>query len=243
MRRVALVTGGAVRIGGALSLGLAEAGYDVVVNYHSSGGAAREVVRRVEAMGRRAVAVQADVSRPDEVRGLADDVREVFGRLDLLVNSAATFHATPLLEIEEREWDQVMGVNLKGPFLTVQALAPLLREARGMVLNIVDLGAFEPWTRHPHHAVSKAGLLHLTRIMARVLAPAVRVNAIAPGTVLPPEEMDREARARDEERTPLGAVGSPEDVVRTALFLAGSPFITGEVVVVDGGRGLGKGEG
>lgn len=238
MRQVALVTGGAVRVGRAITLGLAEAGYDMVVAYHASEGAAGEVVRRVEALGRRIVAVQGDLSEAGAVDGLAAAVRSTYGRLDLLVNSASLFRAMPYDEVDEEEWDRVMAVNLKAPFLVVRATSDLLEASGGCVINLLDLSAYRPFARYPHHSVSKAGLLQLTRVMARGLAPRVRVNAIAPGTVLPPEDADREDLERDRRKTPLGRLGSPEDVVRTVLFLAGSSFLTGEVIVVDGGRHL-----
>lgn len=240
MGKVALVTGGAVRVGRALSLGLAEAGFDLLVHFHTSEGPAREVARRVEALGRRALPVRCDLSDPEDVGAMAAAAEAGYGRLDLLINSAATFRRGSLLDLTVEEWDAVMAVNLRGPFLVVQKLAPLLRAAGGTVLNVLDLSAFEPWTAYPHHAVSKAGLLQLTRVMARALAPRVRVNGIAPGTVLPPDDFGREDLERERARTLLGTLGSPEDVVRTALFLAASPFITGEVVVVDGGRRLGR---
>lgn len=239
MRKVAVVTGGAVRLGRAITLGLAETGYDLLIHYNSSAGPARETARRVEALGRRAVTVQADLSAGVGARRLADAARDAFGRLDLLVNSAATFVEADLMQVDEEQWDQVMNVNLKGPFLTVQATAAMLKACRGSVVNLVDLSAFQPWTRYPHHSVSKAGLMHLTKILARVMAPYVRVNAIAPGAVLPPDDFSDDERRRELERTPVGELGTPDDVVRTVLFLAGSPFMTGEVVVVDGGRGLG----
>jgi len=242
MARVALVTGGAVRLGRALSLGLAEAGFNVVVHYHTSEAAAREVARRVEALGRRAVTVGADIGNPDQIPRLADAVEQEFGRLDLLVNSAASFRRGSFAEIDVQEWDEVFAVNLRGPFLLVQRLAPLLRKSGGSVVNIVDLSAMEPWVGRPHHAVSKAGLLHLTRVMARVLAPDVRVNAIAPGTVLPPADFDPAALERERERTLLRTLGSPEDIVRTTLFLAESAFMTGEVITVDGGRSIDRPE-
>jgi pteridine reductase len=238
LRKVALVTGGAVRVGRALSLGLAEAGYDVVVHFHESEQAARAVALKVEALGGRATHVGGDLSRGADAERVVAAGAEAFGRLDLLVNSAASFDAAPLLEVDEERWDRVMALNLKGPFLTVRAAAPMLRQARGSVVNMLDLSAFQPWVDYPHHAVSKAGLLHLTRIMARALAPDVRVNAIAPGTVLPPEDFDDRARRRERARTLVGELGTPQDVLRTVLFLAASPFITGEVVVVDGGRSL-----
>jgi pteridine reductase len=237
--KVALITGGAVRIGRAIAMGLAEAGYDVVLSYHSSASAARSVSEDVQALGRRCEVVEGDVADAADVTRIADEVRRTFGRLDLLVNNASIFRSEPLMEVEEAEWDRVMGVNLKGPFLMVQATADLLAESRGSIVNLVDLSAFQPWVEHPHHAVSKAGLLHLTRVMARALAPRVRVNAIAPGAVLLPDDYDEGMRERSRNRSSLGTLGSPEDVVRTVLFLDASPFITGEVVVVDGGRLLG----
>jgi len=226
-------------VGRAISLGLAEAGFDVLVNHHASPGDAQDVVDRIEALGQRAVAVQGDVSTSDGVERVAAVLRERFGRLDLLVNNASLFQPRRLLEVEEEEWDRVMAVNLKGPFLMLKATADLLDQAEGTVVNLVDLSATQPWTEYAHHAVSKAGLLHLTRVMARAMAPRVRVNAIAPGSVLPPDDADEAYRQRSRRAAALGTLGTPEDVVRTVLFLHRSPFITGEVVVVDGGRSLG----
>jgi pteridine reductase len=237
-RKVALVTGGAVRVGRTLSLGLAEAGYDVVVHYHSSAAPAREVARRIGELGRQELLVAGDLASATDVTALAHAVVERFGRLDLLVNSAASFEQANLLEVEAEDWDRVMGVNLRGPFLLVKETAALLAESRGAVVNILDLGAIQPWTLHPHHAVSKAALLHLTRVLARVMAPHVRVNAVVPGTVLPPDDHSAAARERERARTPVGRLGAPEDVLRAVLFLAASPFISGEALVVDGGRSL-----
>ena len=236
--KVALVTGGAIRIGRAISLGLARAGFDVVVNYRSSSVEARSLEAEILALGRRCLVVQADVASEDQVVALASAIDSEFGRLDLLVNSASVFHAANLLEVSTDEWDHVMAVNLRGPFLTVRSMAAPLQAASGSVVNIVDVSALEPWTAYPHHSVSKAGLLHLTKVMARALAPAVRVNAIAPGSVLLPEGTDDIERERLREKTLVGHIGDPEDVVRTVLFLERSPFITGELIVVDGGRSV-----
>jgi pteridine reductase len=233
-----LVTGGAVRVGRALSIGLAEAGFDVVVNFHTSAGPAREVERKIADLGRRALLAPGDVSEAADVRRIATDVEREFGRLDVVVNNASTFQARPAMEIDEAEWDEVMGVNLKGPFLLAQATAPLLGASRGSIVNILDLSAIQPWTEYPHHSVSKAGLLHLTRVLARALAPRVRVNAVAPGTVLPPADHTPERVEQERRKTPLGTTGTPQDVVRTVLFLQGSPFITGEMILVDGGQHL-----
>lgn len=238
MQKVALITGGAVRVGRAITLGLAEAGYDVVIVYHTSAAEARAVADSVRQLGRVALVVRGDVSVAEDIEAISQHLRDEFGRLDLLVNNASLFQSASLLDVQEREWDRVMAVNLKGPFLMVKATADLLTEANGRVVNLIDLSAFKPWVEHPHHAVSKAGLLHLTRVMAQALAPAVRVNAVAPGTVLLPESYDEDAGRQSRERSALGTLGSPEDVVRTILFLERSPFITGEVIVVDGGRML-----
>jgi pteridine reductase len=237
-RKVALVTGGAVRVGRAIVLGLAEAGYDVAVHYHSSSTAAREVEHRIVELGRKAVLIEGDLGDPVGVEQVAAAVEQRCGRLDLLVNSASSFEEADLLQIDAAQWDRVMAINLRGPFLLVRATAALLKASHGTVVNILDLSALEPWTHHPHHSVSKAALLHLTRILARVLAPEVRVNAVAPGTVQPPEHLGPDFYEREKRHTPLGRLGSPEDVLRAVLFLAASPFVTGELIVVDGGRSL-----
>ncbi len=234
--RVALVTGGARRLGRALSLGLARAGADVVVNHHASPQEAAETADAIRSLGRRALAVRADVGRGEEVDRLVREARAAMGRLDVLVNNASTFHEAPLEALPEEAWDRTMAVNLKGPFLLARAAAPLLREHGGAIVNLADLSAFQPWPSFAAHSVSKAGLVHLTRVLARALAPAVRVNCIAPGTVLPPDDCTPEQLRESWEGTPLKRIGSPEEVVRALLFLLGSDFATGEVLVLDGGR-------
>ncbi len=237
--KVALVTGGARRVGRSIALDLAEAGADVVVNYFRSAQEAERTVADIVALGRRAIAVRADVSLASDVDALVRRVADTFGRLDILVNSASTFESAPLLAIDEAAWDRVLGVNLKGPFLLTRASVPLLRgHGGGVVINIADLSAFQPWPNYAHHSVSKAGLVHLTRVLARALGPDIRVNAIAPGTVLPPDDSTAEDLRRQRERTVLMRLGSPEDVNRAVRFLIESDYVTGEVVVVDGGRML-----
>ena len=226
-------------MGRALSLGLARAGYDVVVHYHSSASAARDVSSRIQQLGRRALAVGCDLGDPAAVEHVADAARKEFGHLDLMVNSAASFEHADLLDVDAEAWDRVMALNLRAPFLLVRASVDLLRASKGTIVNLLDLGAVHAWTHRPHHAVSKAGLLHLTRILARALAPDVRANAVALGSVLPPEDLGKDTAEFERRRTPLRRTGSPEDVVRTVLFLAASPFITGEMIVVDGGMSLG----
>ena len=237
MNPVALVTGGGVRVGRAIALSLAGSGYDLLIGYNKSPAQSARVARDVRDAGRRAHTVRSDLSREADIARLARAAADRYGRLDLLVNSASTFAPGDLLEVTAEEWDAVMAVNLRAPFLLVRETAPLLRAARGAVVNIVDLSALHPWTTHPHHSVSKAALLHLTRVMARRLAPEVRVNAVAPGFVLPPESYSAEKIERVRRRVPMGRVGAPEDVAGAVRLLARARYVTGEVVVVDGGLG------
>lgn len=232
--RTALVTGAARRLGRVLALALADAGADVVVHYRTAVADAQRTADDIVARGRRAVAVQGDVARQADVQRIIDAAQHGFGRLDILVNSASLFERRPLLDITEAEWDRVLAVNLKGPFMLAQAAAPLLRPAGGVIINMLDLSALQPWPSFAHHAVSKAGLLHLTRVLARALAPEVRVNAIAPGTVLPPERHAGE----DGEHRLAPRAGEPGDVVAALLYLIRSDFVTGESLIVDGGRML-----
>ena len=239
-RRVALVTGGAVRLGRAISLGLAEAGFDLVVHYRASVGPARDLAEKVAALGREAVLADGDLREEDAAASTVQVAWETFGRLDLVVNSAASFRRGSLLDHDAEEWDAVMDLNVRAPHLVVRAAAPMLRESRGSVINILDLSAFQPWTRHPAHAVSKAALAHLTRVQARALAPEIRVNAVAPGAVLPPEGEAPEHLEKLRDMTPLGHLGDPEDVVGAVRYLADASYVTGQILAVDGGRLLGS---
>ena len=235
-QRVALVTGGAVRIGRALSLGLAGEGFDLVVSHRSSAHEGISLQEEVSAKGRRCVLVHADLAEPEAASSIIEATRTAFGRLDLLVNSASSFEARPLLDIDADQWDAVMSVNVRAPHLLVRAAADLLLRSKGSVVNIVDLAAFQPWTDRPHHAVSKAALVHLTKVQARALAPDVRVNAVAPGSVLRPQGWAEDDWQEIARRAPLGRPGTPQDVVQAVLYLARADFVTGQVLLVDGGR-------
>jgi len=239
IQRVALVTGGAARLGRAITLGLAEAGYDVFVHYRSSRADAEDVARAVESLGRHCVLFQADLAEPATPAAVVEAARAAYGRLDLLVNSAASFDARALADVDARAWNEVMDLNVRAPHLLVRAAAPLLAASRGAVVNLLDLSAFQPWTEYAAHAVSKAALAHLTRVQARALAPDVRVNAVAPGAVLPPDDYPPERLEALRARTPLGRLGTPQDVVAAVVFLAQARFVTGQILAVDGGRSLG----
>jgi NAD(P)-dependent dehydrogenase (short-subunit alcohol dehydrogenase family) len=236
--RTALVTGGGHRIGRALVLALAREGADVAIHYHKSAGPAEATAREVEALGRRAVVLGADLSDAAAAESLPARAVEALGRLDVLVNSASSFESASLLEVTADDWDRVMALNLRAPFLLTRAASPHLAAVEGVVINVADLSGVQAWPAFPHHGVAKAGVIHLTRVAARTLGPAVRVNCIVPGTVLPPDDYTDEQVAASIERTVLKRVGEPRDVEEAMLFLIRSDFATGSIVVVDGGRML-----
>lgn len=237
---VALVTGGARRIGRAIALALGRAGFEVIVHYRESRDDAVATVRDLEAAGAKAWMMRADLLRMAEIEGLFGSVAESCGRLDLLVNSASCFYATPLGSVREEQWDELVGSNLKAPFFCAQLAAPLLAASgRGQIVNVVDAAATRPFPAYLPYSAAKAGLLALTHGLARALAPKVRVNGVAPGPVLMPEEFDAAQRDKAVAATLLKRAGSPEDVARTVLFLATGPdYLTGAVIPVDGGRSI-----
>lgn len=236
--QVALVTGSAKRIGRSVALRLASEGANVVVNYRGSKDEAEEVVEQIAAMGRRSMAIQADVSRKKDVTSLFDAMEKEFGRMDILVNNAGMFFPAKFEELTEEQWDRILDTNLKSQFLCSQAAAPMLRRSgRGRIINFASLGGLLAWPAYTHYCVSKAGVIMLTRCLARALAPEITVNAIAPGTISFPG--DAPELAEDFiQRAPLRRTGTPKDIEDTVVYLAQSGFVTGQVMVVDGGRSL-----
>ena len=233
---VALVTGAAKRIGRAIALRLAADGADVAVNYTTSKKEAEELVREIRAGGRRAIAIKADVSKRAEVRKMMATVEKEFRRLDILVNNAGMFFAAKFEELTEEQWDRIMNTNLKSQFLCSQAAAPLLkRRGRGRIINLTSLGGILPWPAYMHYCVSKAGAIMLTRCMARALGPKIRVNSVAPGTIQFPGEIPDRDYIR---RVPLHRTGKGEDIAGAVAYLATADFVTGQTIVVDGGRSL-----
>lgn len=237
--RVALVTGGGVRVGRALALALAREGARVVVHCHRSVDEAERTAAEIRALGTEALVLQADLSELSEVERLAGEAEAAFGGVDLLVNNASVFPAERLDEVTPQIWQRAVAVNLTAPFFLTQRLGSAMSErGGGVVVNLVDLAGLQPWAAYAAHSVSKAGLVHATRVAARALAPRVRVVAIAPGTVLPPDDLPREEVQRLADRAPLRRIGDPDDVVQAMLYLVRSDFVTGEILVVDGGRTL-----
>lgn len=236
---VILITGAAMRVGREIALHLASRGAHVAFSYYLPDEPWSQTQTDIQAYGVRSLAVQLDVRDAAQVKQLVAATVQTFGRIDVLINNASVWLKAPLLEISEADWDLALDVNLKGPFLCAQAVAPImLKQNSGVILNITDLSAFQVWPGYAHHAASKAGLVALTRSLAVELAPTVRVNAIAPGTVLLPENAPPEKRQWAEEKSLLKRIGSPADVARLAAFLIENDFITGSVYFVDGGRAL-----
>lgn len=240
---VALVTGGAIRLGRAIGLALAGAGYRVWLHYHSSASAAAVTARALgpACLGPLRVDLADEHARAGLCRHVCDLDGPAQGRLDLLVNNAASFERGPLAGRTDADLRRVLETNLVAPVSLARGLAPALRAARGSVVNLIDVAGYQPWRGHLDHCTAKAGLAMATRALALELAPDVRVNGVAPGTVAWPEDDERYAegsavRAGIVRAIPLGRIGEPDDIARTVVFLAGSPFITGQTIVVDGGR-------
>jgi NAD(P)-dependent dehydrogenase (short-subunit alcohol dehydrogenase family) len=239
-KQIALVTGGGKRIGRAIVLALANAGADVIVNYNQSREGSQATAREAEALGVRAMVLHADVSRPKEVEAMFRSIEKRFGRLDILVNNAGTFFPMTWDKLSEQDWDRILGINLKGPFFCAQAAARMMmRQGRGNIINISSLGGLQAWPSYMHYCASKAGLISLTRSLAKALAPTIRVNSVAPGTILFPDEERNATIKKIIRNTPLRKVGNANDIAQMVVFLAThSDFITGQVFAVDGGKSV-----
>lgn len=235
--RVALVTGGARRMGRAFVEALAGRGMRVAIHHGASAEEANALVAALQHAGHEAVAFGADLRDATQVLALPGRVVEHFGQLDVLVNSAAVMDRIPVADTTVQQWDAILDLNLRAPFFLAQQAAPHLAAVGGKIVNIADLGGIEPWRNYPAHSVSKAGVVMLTKVLAVALAPEVTVNAIAPGTVLVPDDYDAEKKRFLSETTPLLRLGTPNDAVQALLYLLEhGDFVTGETLVVDGGR-------
>jgi NAD(P)-dependent dehydrogenase (short-subunit alcohol dehydrogenase family) len=238
--QVALVTGGGRRMGRVIALTLARAGATVVVNYHQSRAKALETVREIRALGVDSLAIRADVAKPPQVRAMFRAVEKEFARLDILVNNAGVFFERKWHKLSEKDWDRVLGINLKGPFFCAQAAARLMmRQKSGTIINISSLGGLEAWPSYTHYCASKAGLVMATRCLAKALAPYIRVNSVAPGSILFPGEERGPWTENVLKTTPLQKAGRPEHIAEAVLFLVTqADFITGQVIAVDGGKSI-----
>lgn len=237
--RVAIVTGSAHRVGKAIAVGLAREGMHVVVHYHRSAAQAADTVGELRGLGVRATGVRADLATEAGVGALFETVRGEFADLAVLVNSASVMEPIGFLSLTPADWDRTLNINVRSAFMCGQRAARLMLERDGgCIVNVLDLAAFRPWLNYPAHSVSKAGLEMLTRVMARSLAPRIRVNAVAPGPVAMPAGWEQTRWDELGAKLPLRRTGSASDVAESVLFLLKQDFITGETLVVDGGRSL-----
>jgi pteridine reductase len=239
--RCVLITGGAKRLGAATARRMHGAGASIVVHYHRSAAEALALVTELEsARPGSAHAVCADLLDVAALPGLVEAAVQRFGRLDVLVNNASTFYPTPVGSITAAQFEDLVGTNLRAPLFLSQAAAPALRATRGLIINMADIHAQRPLKAHAVYSSAKAGLVMLTRALARELGPEIRVNGIAPGPVMWPEHpMDESLKAEIVGKTALQRTGSPDDIARTALFFAvDAPYVTGQIIAVDGGRGI-----
>lgn len=235
--KVALVTGGAVRVGREIALGLAGTGADVAILYHSSAAAAADTVRDIEALGVRALAVQADMADVAQVQAATALVQDRLGGVDIVVNAASHLAITPLMTTTYDEWRHILAVLLDGPFFLTQAVVPAMQaRGGGVIVNILDTSIDAPWPRFMAHAAGKMGLLSLTRNLAVELAPTIRVNAVVPGPVLPPDGYPPAKIERAAEQTLLKRWGTPRDVANAVEFLIRADYVTGTILHVDGGQ-------
>lgn len=236
--KLALVTGGGTRVGASIVRALAAAGCDVVVHHASNRAGAAAVAAEVTALGRKATLLQADLTDRGRIEGLAAEALTLTGGLDVLVHNAGSFERVPPDELDAAAWDRAFALNATAPYLLTLALAPALRAARGSVVAITCLSADRPWKNYVPYAASKAALANLVKGFALSLAPEVRVNAVAPGTVMPPADYDEVVVDRIRARVPLRRIGEAADVARAVVFLAGNDYVTGQTITVDGGRAI-----
>ena len=233
-----VVTGGAIRVGRHVAGRLAERGANIVVNYRTSAREAEAAVAEFQGRGVGSLAVQADVSTRAGVQAILDAAVDRFGSVEVLINNASIYDPTPFAELDEADFDRNIAVNLKGPYLGCWLFGRHMQEqGRGKILNVADWAVERPYVNYAPYFVAKGGVVALTRVMAKELAPQVQVNAVAPGPILMPADFDEETIRAVEQATPLGRIGHPEDIAQTILYLVeGTDFVTGAVVPVDGGR-------
>jgi pteridine reductase len=237
--RVALVTGAGRRLGRALAAALADRGLALALHHHASAEGAESLRDEIRAAGGRADCFAADLTDAGAARELPERVARAFGRLDVLVNSAAVMHRLRLEETTPEQWNQILDLNLRAVFFCTQGAASALRQSRGKVVNLADVSGLEPWPGYAAHSISKAGVVMLTKVLALSLAPDVTVNAVAPGAVLVPDDYDEAARSYLARTTPLRRLGTPADALGAVLYLLEQgDYVTGTTLVVDGGRSI-----
>jgi pteridine reductase len=234
--RNALVTGAGQRIGRAIAYGLIRRGVNVAIHYHHSEQGAKATAMEAEVAGVKVARLRADLGDAAAAAQLGGRAAELLGGLDIAVCSAGIMERRPAAAVGPADWDRVMNLNLRGTFFVAQGAAAAMAERGGAIVTLADVAAFQRWKHYPVHVISKAAVVAMTEVLAKSLAPKVRVNAVAPGAVLLPADWDDEARRKIVASTPLGRLGTPDDVVRAVLFLLENDYLTGTTLVVDGGR-------
>ena len=237
--KTALVTGGARRVGRRIAIGLAEKGVNICLHYHTSGTDAKESQKEVESLGVQCRLVQADLEKSADILSMAAALGGGSKTVDILINNASLFYRTPVESLKESDWDRLLSVNLKAPFLLSRTIGVAMSQGKGgKIINIADWSGWKPYKDYAPYCTSKGGLITLTKALATDLAPKVMVNAIAPGPVLLPEDFTEEEKQKAVKKTLLGRSGTAEDVAYAVIFMLENDFINGTVLTVDGGRSI-----
>ncbi|MEM7027856.1 MAG: pteridine reductase [Pseudomonadota bacterium] len=235
-----LITGAAKRIGATLAKYLHHEGMNVIVHYHRSAKEANELVRDMnKARHDSAITIQADLSHKEYYEAIIDTALQFKGGLDVLINNASAFYPTPISDMTDEDWLSIMDINLKAPLFLSQLAAPTLRKNKGCIINLTDIHALRPLAKHSIYSMSKSGLTTLTQSLAKELAPSIRVNALAPGAILWPENIEETEKQAILKQIPMQKIGDPEQIAKAAVFLIkDANYITGQIINVDGGRSL-----
>lgn len=241
--KVAVITGAAKRIGAVIAKTLHQQGMNIVIHYHHSQEAAQKLSDELNQIRPHSAAlVKGNIAEVSACQAIIAKATDVWGHIDALINNASSFYQTPLNKADEKDWSDLMGSNLKGPFFLAQAVAPLLKATQGNIVNIVDIHGDRPLKNYPIYCCAKAGLIMLTKSLARELSPEIRVNAVAPGAILWPSDdhndLSESAKSHIVDRIPLKRLGQPDDIARAVSFLLNQPYITGQILAVDGGRSI-----
>lgn len=236
--KVVLITGAAKRVGAVTAKALHASGAKIAIHYHQSAREAESLIAEFnQQRADSAIAIQADLNDVASLGSLVEKVAQQFGQLDVLVNNASSFYPTPLGQITEQCWDSLFNTNAKAPLFLVQAAAPYLKKNKGSIINMVDVHAERPLQQHPVYCMAKAALAMMTKSLSKELSPDVRVNAIAPGMIMWPDEgMPEKVQEGILKRVPLKRAGTPDNIAQTVLFLLQNDYITGQIIAVDGGR-------
>ena len=241
MKKTILVTGAAVRIGREIALTFAKDGWNIIIHCNSSTEKAEALAKEIEEnFDSTAKVVQANLDKDDHIERMIDEVKTCFGSLDAIVNNASSFYPTPVGDLTLKDWDQLIGSNLKGPLFLINGLIDLLKESKGVIINMTDMNVGRGLAKFSIYTAAKGGLLAATKVLARELAPDIRVNAVAPGAILEPpgSSWSEEVRNKILSAIPLGRLGTEKDIAGTVKFLLDSEYITGQAINVDGGRSL-----